>query len=318
MINPFANFDEAWYSSAKAKWAVPFNYQEHARGKMIRTELAWALSTLFDLPAAQTHVLCDAVEKMNVSSLIQDDQVDRDVLRRGVPSVWKQFGEGVALLSGMYGHIDALQRLAELKNLNVVCAGVRSIQRLHVGQFLDFEASESDGLLTLEEYGYIAQANTGCFFLFLLEACHCLRPLSEGVYKLLESMMYGLGVYYRYVNDYRDVNDIAHFEIKGFAMDLEAGPKSFLMILAGKSLTKGVRGSDQKKQIIREFGDSGVFEAAMSLMEQTYSGLQQRLDAIRQLDASVRVERLEVFLQGIHFQPSPSDNYYEWLLAKHG
>ncbi|MBV4455803.1 MULTISPECIES: polyprenyl synthetase family protein [Pseudomonas] len=316
MPNSFVELDDTWYSSAKAKWREPFVYQERVRGKLVRTELARALSTLFGLHASQTRILCDAVEKMNVSSLIQDDQLDRDELRRGVRSVWTKFGEGPALLSGMCGHVEGLQRLAELNNLDVVCAGIRSIERLHVGQFLDLEASDSKTLLTLEEYGCIAKANTGCFFIFLLEACQCLKPLNEEVYKWLDSMLWGLGIYYRYINDLRDIIDMTHFGVKGFAMDLEGGPKSFLMILAADPLIKGARSSDQKKQIIQAYGDAGVFKEAMDLMEQAYSGLLQCLHAIRQLDASVNIRRLDAFLQSVHFQLRPEDDYYKRLLAK--
>lgn len=317
MISPFASFNEAWYSSAKATWYAPYHYQEQARGKLVRTELTWALSALFGLPATQTHVLCDAVEQMNLSSLVHDDLLDRDELRRGIPSVWKHYSEGVALVSGMYGYIEGLQRLAELNDLNVLCAGIKSLARLHVGQTLDFYASESDTLLTIEEYGYIAQANTGCFFLFILEACQCLKAVGNEVYRLLESMMYGLGVYYRYVNDYCDVNHIPHFEKKGFANDLEAGPKSFLMILAGEPLTKAARNSDEKNQIIRAYGDAGVFEAGMELIEQTFRGLNERLDAIHQLDSRINVQRLEAFVRDIRFQPDLSDDYYKRLIVQH-
>ena len=315
MGTTFMHLNEAWYSSAKAKWCEPFDYQARVRGKLVRTELAWALSGLFGLTAAHTHVLCDAVELMNASSLIHDDVLDRDELRRGVSSVRKRYGGEVALVSGMYGYIEGLQRLAELNDLNVVRAGVKSLERLHVGQYLDFLASESKQLLTLEEYGYIATANTGCFFAFLLEACHCLRALNAGVYKVLESFMCGLGVYYRYVNDYCDVVHIPHFEKKGFAMDLEGGPKSFLMILAGSALTKGPLNTEQKNEIIRAYGDAGVFDAAVSLMEQTYQGLQQHLEAVSQLDASLNVERLNAFLRGVHFQHDPNDNYYARVLV---
>ena len=314
METSFMHLNEAWYSSAKAKWCEPFDYQARVRGKLVRTELAWALSALFGLTAAQTHVLCEAVEQMNAASLVHDDVIDRDELRRGVPSVWKKYGDSVALISGMYGYIGGLQRLAELNDLDVMCAGLKSLERLHVGQYLDFLASESNHLLTLEEYGCIAKSNTGCFFVFLLEACQCLKTSSAPIYNLLESFMYGLGVYYRYVNDYCDVVHIPHFEKKGFAMDLEGGPKSFLMILSGQPLTKGTLSSDQKNDIIRAYGDAGVFEAAMDLMEQTYRGLQRHLEAIVQLDSSVNTAPLNAFLRGIHFQQDPNDNYYRRLL----
>ena len=57
---------------------------------------------------------------MNLSSLIHDDLLDGDSLRRGIPTVWKQYGSEVALVSGMYGYLDGLRMLAELNDMNIV------------------------------------------------------------------------------------------------------------------------------------------------------------------------------------------------------
>lgn len=314
MVNSCLLFNEAWYQRAQTQWLEPFVYQERSPGKRVRTELAWALSALYGLPSAQTHILCAAIEKMNLSSLIHDDLLDGDALRRGIPTVWKQYGVEVALISGMYGYLEGLRGLAEFDDINILRAGIESLKRLHVGQYLDAQVSAGDTLPTLEEYGHIAQANTGCFFVFLLEACQCLNALEAETYAVLERMMLLLGIYYRYVNDYCDINHIPHFEKKGFAMDLEGGPKSFLMILADKPLVKGVRTSDQKKHIIRAFGDAGVFEAALVLMEETYGQILHYLDVIRQRPCVVDINALERFLRTIHFQPGPNDNYYKQVL----
>lgn len=314
-MNPFcSSFDDTWYLNARAQWSEPFAYQERFPGKAVRTELMWALSVLYGLPSVQTHTLCAAIEKMNLSSLIHDDLLDGDTVRRGVPTVWKQYGTEVALVSGMYGYLEGLQLLAKLNDLNVVRAGIESLERLHVGQYLDAKASAGDTLPTLEDYGCIAQANTGCFFVFLLKACQCLKPLEAQTYVLLERMLLLMGIYYRYVNDYCDINHIPHFEKKGFAMDLEGGPKSFLMILAGKALVKGALTSDQKKQIIREYGDAGVFDAALALMEETYGQLLRFVDAIKRRNSTVSIHALKGFLRSIHFQPEADDNYYATLL----
>lgn len=315
MVNSCLSFDNAWYLGAKAQWSEPFMYQERTPGKLVRTELAWALCALYGVPCAQTHVLCAAIERMNLSSLIHDDLLDGDSLRRGIPTVWKQYGPEVALVSGMYGYLDGLRMLAELNDLNIVRAGIESLECLHVGQYLDAQVSAGETLPSLEEYGCIAQANTGCFFMFLLNACQCLRALDVEAYSLLKSMMNLLGVYYRYVNDYCDINHIPHFEKKGFAMDLEGGPKSFLMILANRPLVKGALTADQKRQIIQDFGEAGVFDAALALMEATYAQLLSYLEAVRQCKGAVNINMLEVFLSTLHFQPGPDDNYYKRVLA---
>ncbi|WP_176463012.1 hypothetical protein [Pseudomonas gelidaquae] len=98
-------------------------------------------------------------------------------------------------------------------------------------------------------------------------------------------------------------------------MDLEGGPKSFLMILANAPLVKGALTSDQKNQIIRAFGEAGVFDAALALMEETYAQLLSYLDAVRQREGAANIKVLEAFLSSVHFQPGPDDNYYARVLA---
>ncbi|MCR4538845.1 polyprenyl synthetase family protein [Pseudomonas sp. 18.1.10] len=315
MTSSFPGIDPMRYATAQAQWIEPFAYQEHVRGKQVRTELAWALSALYRLPAHQTHVLCTAVERMNVASLIHDDLLDGDCLRRGIPAVWKRYGASVALVSGMYGYLAGLRGLTELNDLGVLRAGLKCLESLHIGQYLDTQISEGAVLPSLEEYGFVAQANTGCFFVFLLDACQCLKPLDHGVHAELEALLYELGVYYRYVNDYCDINHIPHFEKKGFATDLEGGPKSFLMILANQPLVKGARTAEQKNAIIRALGKAGVFDAALALMEDTYHHILQCLGTLRQLDCGLNSQGLEGFVRDVHFEPGADDNYYERMLA---
>ncbi|MFO2463542.1 polyprenyl synthetase family protein [Pseudomonas sp. 15FMM2] len=310
MINTALKFDASYQAQAKAQWREPFEYQEKSGGKKVRTELAWALSALYNLPATQTHVLCDAIEHINLSSLIHDDLLDGDLVRRGVASVWAKYGPGVALISGMYGYLHGLERLTSLNNMEVVRAALAALESLHVGQHLDAKFSDGDTLPTLEQYRFIAQTNTSCLFVFLLTACQSLSPLKEHVHIGLKELLLELGVYYRYVNDYCDINYVPHFEKKGFAPDLEGGPKSFLMILADRPLLKGKRTMEQKSQIIQEFGRAGVFDTALTMMEDTYLRIEQRLESISQESVRHNVKPLVDFVRNMRFQPGPNDNYY--------
>ncbi|VVP66762.1 hypothetical protein PS918_00443 [Pseudomonas fluorescens] len=301
------------YASAKSSWASPFEYQEQHAGKKVRTDLTLALAALYRVAPSTAQVLCHVVEKFNTASLVHDDIVDQDLMRRGAPSVWVKYGVGTALISGMYGYIHGLQKLGGLHNIDLMDAGLKSLEALHVGQYLDTQVSDGTVLPTLEEYRFIAQTNTGCFFLFILESLQRLHALDKCIYSELKAMMIELAVYYRYVNDYCDINHIPHFQKKGFAPDLEGGPKSFLMILANTALPKQKRTDQQKRQIILEFGRAGVFSAAIAVMEGSFKQMQRSLEAIRNLSPDQNFAPLEVFLQNVHFQQNPADNFYENL-----
>ncbi|MBF4557487.1 polyprenyl synthetase family protein [Pseudomonas sp. p50] len=298
------------YLTAKSHWASPFKYQEHYVGKNIRTHLAYALVELYQLKQSVAQTLSQVVEKFNTASLVHDDLIDQDRIRRGAPSVWAKFGKGTALVSGMYGYIEGLQKLGELNDLPLVNIGIRSLETLHVGQYLDIQASNGHVLPTLEEYRLIAEANTGCFFLFLLDSCQHLHAMKEELYMELKSLLLELSVYYRYVNDYCDLNHIPHFKKKGFAPDLEGGPKSFVMILANKTLIKKKLTDKQKREIIIAFGNAAVFSEALTVMEASFDQVQHNFANIRCLSEDRNCHALNAFLESVHFQQHPQDNYF--------
>jgi farnesyl diphosphate synthase len=78
-------------------------------GKRVRPLLVFAAGTLFDAPRDALERSAAAVEMIHAYSLVHDDMpcMDDDDLRRGKPTVHRQFDEATALLVG-----DALQSQA--------------------------------------------------------------------------------------------------------------------------------------------------------------------------------------------------------------
>lgn len=305
------------YLAAKSNWASPFEYQERHSGKKVRTALTFALADLYRLEPEDAQALCDVVEKFNTASLVHDDIVDQDSTRRGAPAVWVEFGMETALISGMFGYIDGLQTLARLHNIELMEVGLQSLEALHIGQYLDTQVSNGSVLPTMDDYRFIAQANTGCFFLFILDACQCIKAQDEKLHQELKKLLLELAIYYRYVNDYCDINHVPHFKKKGFAPDLEGGPKSFLMIIAKKMLSKQKITDEHKRRIILEFGKAGVFVKANALMEDSFKTIQQHLDMSRKLLPTGNFTSLESFLQEVRFQQNQYDDCYASLIRQH-
>ena len=71
-------------------------------GKRLRPFLACAAADLFDVPRSQSLRVAAAVEMVHCYSLIHDDlpAMDDDDLRRGRPTVHRQFDEATAILAG--------------------------------------------------------------------------------------------------------------------------------------------------------------------------------------------------------------------------
>ncbi|UFP97817.1 polyprenyl synthetase family protein [Pseudomonas fitomaticsae] len=306
---------DSTYAQAREIWASAFRYQEQHAGMKVRTALTLAIADIYQLSPMHTQTLCQIVELFNTASLVHDDIIDEDATRRGAPSVWVKFGIASALTSGMYGYIEGLQKLNAFGEANLIDAALKSLEALHIGQHLDTQLSAGNSLPTLDQYRFIAQANTGCFFMFILDSCQSLNPMPVAVYSALQDLMLELAVYYRYINDYCDINHIPHFKKKGFAPDLEGGPKTFLMILANSPLIKSKRTDFQKRRIIFEWGNAGVFIQALNIMEDSFNTIELHFEEARRHARERNFGPLHTFLRNVHFQQQPQDNYYQSLLS---
>ena len=71
-------------------------------GKRIRPLLVYTTGLDFGANAEQLDAAAIAVELIHVYSLIHDDLQDRDLLRRGLPTIWNRFGDHTAINLGDY------------------------------------------------------------------------------------------------------------------------------------------------------------------------------------------------------------------------
>ena len=89
--------------------ARSMRYATLGGGKRFRAFLVAETASLFNAPAAAALDVAAALECVHAYSLVHDDlpAMDNDILRRGKPTVWKEFDEWTAILAG-----DALLTLA--------------------------------------------------------------------------------------------------------------------------------------------------------------------------------------------------------------
>jgi geranylgeranyl diphosphate synthase type I len=76
------------------------NYLTKAGGKMLRPALTVLVSKAVGGTISSSIKVATAIELIHTFSLIHDDIMDKDNLRRGKPSVHKIWGESVAILAG--------------------------------------------------------------------------------------------------------------------------------------------------------------------------------------------------------------------------
>ncbi len=121
-----------------------------AGGKALRPALAVIACEATGGTAEDADPLAVSVELLHTFSLVHDDLMDRDEVRRGVPAVHKAFDEATAILAGDALYALSFEQLSELGaqpgTAEVVASVARTARTLCEGQSMDmaFETSWPD------------------------------------------------------------------------------------------------------------------------------------------------------------------------------
>jgi geranylgeranyl diphosphate synthase type I len=199
-----------------------------------------------------------AVELVHNHSLLHDDVIDRDRLRRHRPTAWSVFGVGPAILAG-----DALLTLA----FDVLRAGggARSSEALKLlgdaqqalldGQMADL-AFETRDDVTLEECVAMARAKTSA-----LMGCACALGALSGTAAddpVARARRFGetLGLAFQLVDDILGIWGDPAVSGKPAHSDLEARKKSLPVVAALRS------GTDAGRKLAALYAREGVLSPA--------------------------------------------------------
>ncbi|OLT33222.1 hypothetical protein BJF79_08040 [Actinomadura sp. CNU-125] len=212
-------------------------------GKGIRARLVRLACEAVGGTAEQAVPAAVAVELAHNASLVHDDVIDGDELRRGRPAVWAVFGVPAAILAGDALFFLATEVLAErpppLGGAGV-CVLAGAIQQLIEGEHSDSEAEERPGgtLLEAEER---AAAKTAA----LTAAAGALGALAAGAEAdRIEGMRaYGLhlGLAFQFIDDLLGIWGDPARTGKPVGSDLASRKKSLPVVYALASPTPAGR-----------------------------------------------------------------------------
>ncbi|WP_170457113.1 polyprenyl synthetase family protein [Ruegeria arenilitoris] len=178
------------------------------------------------------------IEALHAYSLVHDDLpcMDDDDLRRGRPTVHKQWNDGIAVLAG-----DALQALAfELctrpevgssdvrAELALTLARASGAEGMVLGQALDIAAETAEQPLTLPEITHLQAGKTGA----LIEWSACAGAvLAEADPTPLRRYARALGLAFQIADDILDVEGDSEKAGKRLQKDAQAGKATFVSLL---------------------------------------------------------------------------------------
>ena len=140
-------------------------YQLHSGGKRFRALLALIAADIFKISHESAIYAAVCCEFIHNASLIHDDLQDRDLLRRGLPTIWNRFGDHTAINLGDYFIAGSFEALSKIKgNPENKCKAIEhlsyTIQQTVKGQSLEI-LERSNLNLRMEEYESTAKAKTG-------------------------------------------------------------------------------------------------------------------------------------------------------------
>ena len=209
-------------------------------GKRLRPFLVMESARLFDVPKISALRTGAALELIHCYSLVHDDlpAMDDDDLRRGKPTVHKQFDEATAILAGdglltmafevladPATHPDAAIRAA----LVLAIAKAAGVRGMVGGQMIDLEAETKT--LNLAEITRLQQLKTGALIGFACEAGAMLGRAPDDAQKALRAYADTLGLAFQIADDLLDVEGSVEETGKAVGKDANAGKATFVSLL---------------------------------------------------------------------------------------
>ncbi|MDJ1133568.1 polyprenyl synthetase family protein [Streptomyces iconiensis] len=258
-------------------------------GKALRPALAFLSAAAVGAEPASVLAGAVAVELVHDFSLVHDDVIDADPLRRHRPAVWKEFGTptavlvGDALLARAMGHLAKAPGPAGGRAVRELAA---ALERLLLGQSQDvaFEKAER---ISVAEYLEMAAGKTGA-----LTGCACalgglLPGLPERRVNKLRDFGRHLGIAFQCADDVLGIWGLPERSGKPVGADVAARKKSLPVVAALAADNQAGR------DLNALYGQSDPFSAqdvhrATRLIEEAGGRAAAEQEAARQVDHAMR------------------------------
>jgi farnesyl diphosphate synthase len=223
--------------------AVLYEAMRHAAiggGKRLRPLLVYASASLFNVSRLNALRVGLAIETLHVYSLIHDDMpcMDDDDMRRGKPTVHKQWDEAIAVLAGDALHALAFEIVADpathtdpfvRAELSLELAKASGPSGMAGGQMMDLVAEEER--FDLSTTTRLQQLKTGALISFCLEAGAILGHVPPEGRRTLRAYARDIGLAFQIADDLLDVEGDAAVVGKATGKDASAGKATFVSLL---------------------------------------------------------------------------------------
>jgi farnesyl diphosphate synthase len=251
-------------TSAERRVVDAMRYSVMGGGKRIRPFLVRYSTKLFDVADANALRVAAAIEMLHCYSLAHDDlpAMDDADLRRGRPSVHRQFDEATAILAGdglltmafeVLAHPDTHANPLVRSELALALARAGGAAGMVGGQMIDLEAENAQ--LDLPAITRLQALKTGAIIEFSCIAGPIMGQAPATAHRALSDYARDLGLAFQIADDLLDIESSEAVTGKPVGRDLAAGKATFVSLLGVEGARKRARElADQAAGRLSQFG----------------------------------------------------------------
>lgn len=279
----------------------PIQYFLQIGGKRLRPTLLLLATRAVGGDAERAMDAAVAIELLHNFTLVHDDIMDHDHLRRGHATVHTRWDESVAILAG-----DGLIGLAYRQLMKLPAEHLITVCRLFTegvievceGQAYDKEFEKRDDV-TLDDYFLMIGKKTGRLITMATQIGAMVGGGSDEEIEILRSYGERIGAAFQVQDDLLDIVEPEEVIGKTFGSDITAGKKTYLMIrilekLQGNRISRVreiLNAPRMTQDLLMEM--QGIFKEAL-IFDQTVQEIERSYqEANRILDGFPRPERTE-------------------------
>lgn len=264
-------------------------YSVKAGGKRLRPLIMLETARIYSGDEAQRRVgaFMAALEMIHTYSLVHDDlpAMDNDTLRRGQPTTWAKYGDGMAVLTGdallNYAYETAMKAF-DAFDVSEYPRVVRALRYLSEkagiygmvgGQVADVEAEKKKISLDNDRLIFIHEKKTGA----LLQAAFVIGAILGGApdedIEALSKAALDIGVAFQIQDDILDITGDEKELGKNIGSDEESGKETYVTLHGmEKAKEMVIMLSEEAVKILKEINGDSEFlvELARALTERRY------------------------------------------------
>lgn len=254
----------------------PINYILSQDGKRIRPRLVMLAAELFGVNPDEVKHVAAAFEMLHNFTLIHDDIMDEAPIRRGMPTVYRQWNSNIAILAGDALAIMALQELLkapcnDATKIKISDLFARTSLEICEGQQydLDFETMEH---VSIDDYIKMIRLKTAVMLAGCLKSGAIFAQASEADQHAIYDYGLHIGIAFQLKDDILDLYSDTQVFGKMTGGDIKENKKTYLYLTALKDADA------QQRQTLLHYFSSTDFDQ------------EQKIQAVKEIYESLKVK----------------------------